>query len=86
MYSSFSSLMANFSLKAFRTEILPLSSTIVLATTLALRNGCKVAEKLEVDEKLPKHALRLSDILDVAVEKEFQGQQNRLENYRKWKL
>jgi len=45
------------------------------ATTLALRNGCKVAEKLGVDEKLLERALKLSDILDAAVEKEYQGRE-----------
>ncbi len=43
------------------------------ATTLALRNGCKVAEKLGVDKKLVERVLMLSDILDAAVEKEYRG-------------
>jgi len=45
------------------------------ATTMALRNGCNVAEKLGVDEKLLERALTLSDILDAAVEKEYKGRE-----------
>lgn len=44
------------------------------ATTMALRNGCKIGEKLGVDPNLLKRATRLSNILDEAVEKEYRGE------------
>jgi len=45
------------------------------ATTMALRNGCKIAEKLGVEKNLIERAIRLSDILDKAVEKEYEGKE-----------
>ena len=43
------------------------------ATTLALREGCRVAEKLGVDRKLISEAKLIADILDIALEKKYRG-------------
>jgi len=53
------------------------------ATTMALRNGCRIAEKLGVEKNLIERAMRRSDILDKAVEKEYEGkeQQGLLEDW-----
>jgi len=47
----------------------------IWATTMALRNGCKIAEKLGVEEKLIERALLLSEVLDEAVEKGYRGKE-----------
>lgn len=47
----------------------------VWATTQALRQGCKIAQKLKIPSKnLIQKAIELSDILDKAMEKEYKGQ------------
>ena len=45
----------------------------VWATTLALREGCVMAEKLGVNPELIKEARLLADILDIALEKKYRG-------------
>jgi hypothetical protein len=46
------------------------------ATTMALRNGSKIAERLGVEQDLLDRAIRLSDILDRAVEDDYEGREN----------
>ena len=43
------------------------------ATTMALRNGSKIAEKLDVEQDLLDRAIRLSNVLDRAVEDGYEG-------------
>ncbi|RLI23342.1 hypothetical protein DRO58_09260 [Candidatus Bathyarchaeota archaeon] len=45
----------------------------VWASTLALREICKIGEKIGADPKLLKEAKLLADVLDMAVEKKYMG-------------
>jgi len=47
----------------------------VWATTLALREGCIVAEKIGADPKLLQKLRKLADALDIAVEENYQGKE-----------
>lgn len=59
----------------FPTENSELKREYLWTTTMALRNGCKIAEKLGVERTLLKRAMHLSDLLDKAVEKEYAGKE-----------
>ncbi len=56
------------------------------AATLALREGCKIAEKLGVDSSLIKEAKMLADILDIALEKKYRGIEVESMNLMEWGL
>jgi len=43
------------------------------ATTLALREGCKIGQKIGANPELLKEALLLADVLDMALEKRYRG-------------
>jgi len=43
------------------------------ATTLALREGCKIGQKIGANPELLKEALLLADVLDIALEKKYRG-------------
>ncbi len=54
------------------------------ATTLALREGCIVAEKIGADLKLLQRLRKLADVLDVAVEKGYQGREKEGLSLEEW--
>lgn len=43
------------------------------ATTLALRDGCKIGEKIGADATIIKEARELADVLDLALERRYRG-------------
>jgi len=43
------------------------------ATTLALRDGCKLGEKLGANPNLLREARQLTDVLDLALERKYKG-------------
>lgn len=56
----------------------------VWATTLALREGCTVAEKIGADSKLLKGLKRLADSLDNALEHKYQGKEREGLSLEEW--
>jgi ribosomal protein S25 len=54
------------------------------ASTLALREGCKVGEKMGVNPELLKEAMTLADILDIALEKKYRGVKNEGLSLMEW--
>jgi len=54
------------------------------ASTLALREGCIVAEKIEVDPKLLQKLRKLTDALDAAVEENYQGKEKEGLSLEEW--
>jgi hypothetical protein len=54
------------------------------ATTLALREGCIVAEKIGVDPKLLQRLRKLTDALDIAVEENYQGKEKEGLSLEEW--
>ncbi len=56
----------------------------VWAVTLLLREACKFAEAIGVDKSLIEEALRICDILDLAVEKEYKGYSKEGMNLLEW--
>lgn len=54
------------------------------ATTLALKEGCIVAERIGADPKLLQRLRKLADSLDVAVEENYQGKEKEGLSLEEW--
>ena len=54
------------------------------ATTLALRDGWAVAEKVGVDAKLIERLRKLADTLDLAVEENYRGREKEGLSVEEW--
>lgn len=54
------------------------------ATTLALRETCKIAQKLGASQKLIKEALLLAEALDTALEKRYRGKRAEKAGLLEW--
>jgi len=56
----------------------------IWATTLALRDGCKIGEVLGADTDLLKKARQLADVLDLALERKYAGKKAEGQNLMEW--
>lgn len=56
----------------------------IWATTLALRDGCKIGEKLGANQNLLREARELADALDMALEKKYKGAKVEGSNMVEW--
>jgi len=54
------------------------------ATTLALRDGCKIGEKIGADSTILEEARTLADVLDVALERKYAGMKAEGQNLMDW--
>jgi len=54
------------------------------AVTFMLREACKVAKKVGIEEEFIRKCLRLADILDLAVEKEYGGKEKEGMSLEEW--
>jgi hypothetical protein len=58
----------------------------IWATTLALRDGCKIGEKLGANPNLLTEARKLADVLDLALERKYRGIEAEGSNLMEWGL
>lgn len=69
-------------------NVLPLDyrfrNEYVWATTLALRDGCAVAEKIGADVELLKGLRKLADTLDLALEHKYRGKEREGLSLAEW--
>jgi len=56
----------------------------IWATTLALRDGCKIGEKLGANHNLLREAGQLADALDLALERKYRGIEAEGSNTMEW--
>ena len=54
------------------------------ATTLVLREGCIVAEKIGIDQGLLQRLRKLADVLDASVEDKYQGKDKEGLSLEEW--